>query len=196
MHYWIMFYFLVIGYFILIGDWKMYFLVMEILEWYSLAITIWTPNTLPNIIYKYCIKYKMVTQIESNPWHLVERPLYKVFCDFSKHKINVKVKTIGLLHNYIILANCLIHLIYVQCQVVKWVTVYTKWPPFMVQYGQIISFCNLAKRLKKCQGQNNRSCAQLHHPSYLLKTWSKVNVKQLNMVSTKWPHLWYNVGKF
>ena len=30
-------------------------------------------------------------------------------------------------------------------------------------------FCDLAKRSKKGQGQNNWSCAQLHHPSQLLK---------------------------
>ena len=41
---------------------------------------------------------------------------------------------------------------------------------------------DLSKRSKKCQGQNNRSLAQLHHPiviSYLLKPWTKINVKQL-----------------
>ena len=30
---------------------------------------------------------------------------------------------------------------------------------------KILSFCDLAKKPRKGQGQNNRSCAKLHHPS-------------------------------
>ena len=29
-----------------------------------------------------------------------------ILCDLSKHQRKVKIKTIGLVHNYIILANC------------------------------------------------------------------------------------------
>ena len=34
----------------------------------------------------------------------------------------------------------------------------------------------------KGQDKNNMSCVQLHHPSQLMKPWSKVNVKQVNQL--------------
>ena len=67
-----------------------------------------------------------------------------------------------------------------QCQVVQWIMVSTKWPPYIVQCGKFNVFCDLSKRSRKCHGQNNRSCAQLHHHSELLKPWSKVNIKRFN----------------
>ena len=73
----------------------------------------------------------------------------------------------GIVHNHIILA---VIITYDQCQIVKWVTIMvsTKWPPFMVQCGR--SYLWPCKKVKKV--------AQLHHPSWLLKPWSKVNVKR------------------
>ena len=62
-----------------------------------------------------------------------------------------------------------------QCQTVQWVMVSTKWPLFKVQFGKILSFCDLAKRSRKCQGQKNRSCAQLHHHSWNHMGRSKSN---------------------
>ena len=51
-----------------------------------------------------------------------------------------------------------------------------KWPPFMVQCGNILSFLWPGKKVKG-QGQNNRSWAQLHHPSQLLKNhdWRSIS---------------------
>ena len=41
---------------------------------------------------------------------------------------------------------------------------------------------------RKGHGQNNRSFAQLHHPSQLLKTLKdQCQMAKLVMVSTKWP---------
>ena len=50
-----------------------------------------------------------------------------------------KVKITGLLHNFVIMANCWNHVIEGQYEMVQWVMVSTKWPPFMVQYGKIIN---------------------------------------------------------
>ena len=82
-----------------------------------------------------------------------------------------------------------------QCQTVQWVI--SLWCPqsdprswYNMENSEF--FCDLTKRSRKCQGQNNRSCAQLHHLRELLKPWSKVKVKRLNEL---WCPPWWTHGR-
>ena len=86
------------------------------------------------------------------------------------------MKTIGLMHNFIILANCWsMSKVNVKCMEF-WCP--QSGPSIMVQCKVFLQA--LQKRFKKGQDQYNRSCAQLHHPSQLMKSCPKVNVKGLN----------------
>ena len=53
----------------------------------------------------------------------------KLFVNFQKGQKKIKVKTTGLVHNFIILGNVETM---IKGQMVQWVMVSTKWPPFMV----------------------------------------------------------------
>ena len=101
------------------------------------------------------------------------------------------------MHNYIIIANCWNHDRRSMSNASMSYGVHKLTPHSWYNVRKSLSFHDLAKRTRKVKGQNNSYCAQLHHPSYLLKPWLKVKVKQFNEL---WgpqsdPRSRYNVRK-
>ena len=80
---------------------------------------------------------------------------------WSCKKFNVK--TTGLVHNFIILANCWNHDRKSMWNRSMTCGVHKVTPVHCTLWEKVL--CDLAKRSRKGQGRNNRSCSQLNHPS-------------------------------
>ena len=64
-----------------------------------------------------------------------------------------------------------------QCQMVQWVMVSTKWPPFMIQCGKNSKFSWPGKKVKKRSRSKQQVLCTTSTSWLTVKPWSKVNVK-------------------
>ena len=114
----------------------------------------------------------------------------KFFCDLSKHQRKVKFKTIGLVHKYIILANCSKTLSMIN---LKWVPVSTKCPPVHGTMWEIYKvFVTLQKGQEKIKVKISSpmhkfiilaNCWRFNVKWFLANCWNhyrRLNVKQSN----------------